>query len=132
MSQQYGLRASNNLSEALNNNACLDNLGINRNDLPLLEGTSASGVTEADYQAIIGLSSFLNDQIASVSSLSISGLTAMSTKASMLGDNFQGTVIAGIVNNDRPFTDAGNNIYGPSSASFFSPASGTNFLKPHK
>lgn len=127
MSQQYGLRASNNLSEALNNNACLDNLGINRNDLPLLEGTSASGVTEADYQAIIGLSSSLNNQITSASSLSISGLTAMSTKASRLGDNFQGTVIADIVNNDRPFTDAGNNIYGPSSASFFSPASGISF-----
>jgi len=127
MSQQYGLRASNNLSEVLDNNACLDSLGINRNDLPLLEGTSASGVTEADYRAIIGLSSSLENQIASASGLSISGLTAMSAKASRLGDNFQGTVIADIVNNDRPFTDAGNNIYGPSSASFFSPASGISF-----
>lgn len=128
MSQQYGLRASNNLSEALSNNACLDNLGINRNDLPLLENTSASGVTEADYQAIIGLSSSLENQIISASAFSVSGLTAMSAKASNFGDNFQGAVVANIVNNDRPFTDAGNNIYGPSSVSFFSPISGTTFF----
>ena len=127
MAQQYGLRASNNLSDALDNSACMENLGINANDLLLLEGTSASGVTEADYQAIIGLSDFLDAQIISASASSVSGLTAMSAKASNFGDNFQGAVTANIVNNDRPFTDAGNNIYGPSSVSFFSPASGATF-----
>ena len=127
MAQQYGLRASNNLSDALDNSACMENLGINANDLLLLEGTSASGVTEADYQAIIGLSDFLDAQIISASASSVSGLTAMSAKASNFGDSFQGAVAADIVNNDRPFTDAGNSIYGPSSVSFFSPASGATF-----
>ena len=57
MTQQYGFRAASNLSEVEDKNDCIDNLGIDRRDLALLAGTSAAGVTEADYQAIIGLTS---------------------------------------------------------------------------
>jgi hypothetical protein len=122
MSQQYGFRASNNLSEAENNNSCLDNLGINRNDLPLLENTSASGVTEADYQSIIGLSSNLESQIIALSAFSLSGLTTLSTKATATGDTFTGNLLTDRVNNDRPFTPLDGSIIGPSTISYFSPA----------
>jgi hypothetical protein len=122
MSQQYGFRASNNLSEAENNNICLDNLGINRNDLPLLENTGASGVTEADYQSIIGLSSNLENQIVALSAFSLSGFTALSTKATATGDTFTGNLFTDRVNNDRPFTPLDGSIIGPSTASYFSPA----------
>jgi hypothetical protein len=122
MSQQYGFRASNNLSETENDNTCLDNLGINRNDLPLLEGTSASGVTESDYQSIIGLSSNLENQIVALSALSLSGFTALSTKATATGDTFTGNLFTDRVNNDRPFTPLNGSIIGPSTISYFSPA----------
>ena len=122
MSQQYGFRASNNLSEAENDNLCLDNLGINRNDLPLLEGTSASGVTEADYQAIIGLTSNLEGQLTTLSTASLSGFTAVASRATATGDTFTGNIIADRINNDRPYTPLNGSIIGPSTASFFSPA----------
>ena len=121
MSQQYGFRASNNLSEAENGNLCLDNLGINRNDLPLLEGTSASGVTEADYQAIIGLSSALEGQLTTLSVASLSGFTAVASRATATGDTFTGNITADTVNNDRPYTPLNGSIIGPSTVSYFSP-----------
>ena len=122
MSQQYGFRASNNLSEAENRDTCIDNLGINRNDLPLLEGTSASGVTEADYQSIIGLSSNLENQLVALSAFSLSGFTALTTKATATGDTFTGSLFTDQVNNDRPFTPLDGSIIGPSTVSYFSPA----------
>ena len=122
MSQQYGFRASNNLSEAENDNLCLDNLGINRNDLPLLEGTGAAGVTESDYQAIIGLKSSLEDQLVALSAASLSGFTAVSTRATATGDTFTGNIFADRINNDRPYTPLNGTIIGPSTASYFSPA----------
>lgn len=121
MSQQYGFRASNNLSEAENDNLCIDNLGINRDDLPLLEGTSASGVISADYQAIIGLSSNLEPQLTVLSAFSLSGFTAVSIRATITGDTFAGNIIADRVNNDRPYTTSGGLIIGPSTISYFSP-----------
>jgi hypothetical protein len=121
MSQQYGFRASNNLSESENDNLCLDNLGINRNDLPLLEGTSASGVTEADYQAIIGLRSGLEAQVTALSAFSLSGFTAVASKATATGDTFTGNIIVDRVNNDRPYTPLNGTIIGPSTVSYFSP-----------
>jgi len=122
MSQQYGMRASNNLSEAENNNSCWDNLGINRSDLPLLEGTGAAGVTEADYQAIIGLTSGLESQVQALSAASLSGFTAVSTRASSSGDTFTGNITVDTVNNDRPYTTLSGSIIGPSTVSYFSPA----------
>lgn len=122
MSQQYGFRASNNLSEAENNNLCLDNLGINRSDLPLIEGTSAAGVTEADYQAIIGLTSGLESQVLALSAAALSGFTAVATRASSSGDTFTGNIITDVVNNDRPYTPLNGSIIGPSTVSYFSPA----------
>lgn len=127
MAQQYGFRASNNLSEVLDRNACWDNLGIDRRDLPLLVGTSAAGVVAGDYQAIIGLTSNLESQIVALSSGATVTLSGISTKLSKNGDTVFGNLFADIVNNDRPYFDAGNTIYGPSTASFFSPANASGF-----
>lgn len=127
MTQQYGFRASNNLSEALDRNACLDNLGIDRRDLPLLVGTSDAGVTTNDYQAIIGLTSNLEGQLVALASGVSSVLTDMLPKLSKNGDICLGSISAATVNNDRPYYDAGNVIYGPSTQSFFSPANASGF-----
>ena len=122
MTQQYGFRASNNLSEAEDKNDCIDNLGIDRRDLTLLEGTSAAGVTEADYQAIVGLTSNLEQQIVTLTGFSSSQAAAMATKATTTGDTFTGSIFVDSVNNDRPYTPLNGTIIGPSTASFFSPA----------
>lgn len=121
MAQQYGFRAANSLSEVLDNNICLDNLGVDRRDLALLVGTSDSGVTENDYQAIIGLSSQLEAQIATLSGFSIAQLSGMVPKATITGDTFTGNVGAGFVSNDRPYVTPAGSIVGPSTASYFSP-----------
>jgi len=127
MTQQYGFRASNNLSEVLDNNECIDNLGIDRRDLALLVGTSDAGVDANDYQAIIGLSSNLEQQIISLSSGATTQLSGISTKASALGDTFTGSIVTDFVNNDRPYTTQSGAVIGPSTASYFSPASGGVF-----
>jgi hypothetical protein len=127
MTQQYGFRTSRNLEELLNNDECLDNLGIDRRDLPLLEGTSAAGVTEADYQAIIGLTSNLEQQIVTLTGYATSQLAAISTKATITGDTFTGAIVADFINNDRPYTPQSGTIIGPSTVSYFSPASGGVF-----
>ena len=102
MAQQYGFRASNNLSEVQSHNACWDNLGINRNDLPLLVGTSAAGVTSADYQAIIGLTGSLESQIVATVSGSNSTFSILQGKIAKTGDSEIGDIFAASVNNDRP------------------------------
>lgn len=122
MTQQYGFRAASNLLEVEDKNDCIDNLGIDRRDLPLLEGTSAAGVTEGDYQAIIGLTSSLEQQIVTLTGFSGSQLAAMATKATRNGDTFTGSIFVDSVNNDRPYTPLNGTIVGPSTASFFSPA----------
>ena len=127
MAQQYGFRASSNLSEVQDRNACWDNLGINRNDLPLLVGTSAAGVTSADYAAIIGLTSSLESQIVATVSGSSSTLSLLQGKIAKTGDSRIGNIFAAIVNNDRPYANAANTIYGPSTTSFFSPVNASGF-----
>jgi hypothetical protein len=127
MAQQYGFRASNNLLEVLDRNACWDNLGIDRRDLLLLVGTSAAGVVPGDYQAIIGLTGNLESQIVATASGASVALSSLSLKLSKNGDTVLGNLFANIVNNDRPYFDAGNTIYGPSTASFFSPANASGF-----
>jgi hypothetical protein len=127
MTQQFGFRTANNLSEVLNRDVCLDNLGIDRRDLALLVGTSDAGVVESDYQAIIGLTSSLEQQIETTASGSVSSLFSLLNKASRFGGIFTGSIFAGSINNDRPYYDAGNTIYGPSTASFFSPANTSGF-----
>jgi hypothetical protein len=122
MTQQYGFRTTNNLSEVLDRNVCLDNLGIDRRDLALLVGTSDAGVTESDYQAIVGLSSPLEPQIVALSSGASVQLSGISTKASRFGDTFTGAVFANIINNDRPYTTQASGIIGPSTVSYFSPS----------
>lgn len=128
MVQQFGFRASSNLSEIESRNACWDNLGINRNDLPLLVGTSASGVTSADYQAIISLTGILENQIVATVSGASSTLSILQGKISKNGDSGISSLFAAIVNNDRPYTDAANSIYAPSVNSFFSPANASGFI----
>lgn len=127
MAQQYGLRASSNLSDILDNDICLDNLGIDRRDLALLVGTSDAGVDASDYQAIIGLSSSLEQQIVSLSSGATVQLSGISTKVSAFGDTFTGSIVADSINNDRPYTTQSGAIIGPSTTSYFSPASGGVF-----
>jgi hypothetical protein len=127
MTQQYGFRTTNNLSEVLDRNACWDNLGIDRRDLPLLVGTSDAGVVAGDYQAIIGLTSSLESQIVTTVSGASASLSALTGKLSKNGDTILGNLFADIINNDRPYFDAGNVIYGPSTASFFSPANASGF-----
>ena len=128
MAQQFGFRASRNLAEIENRNKCWDSLGINRNDLPLLVGTTNGGVANGDYLNCGGLTSNLEQQIVNLSSFASSGLTAMRAKISIDGDGGIGNIIANVVNNDRPYVDAGNTIYGPSLNSFFSPVS--SFVGP--
>ena len=121
MTQQYGFRAASNLSEVEDRNDCIDNLGIDRRDLALLVGTSAAGVTEADYQAIVGLRSNLEQQIVTLTGFSSSQAAAMAGKATITGDTFTGSIFVDSVNNDRPYTPLNGTIIGPSTASFFSP-----------
>lgn len=121
MTQQYGFRATNNLSEMQDRAACLANLGVNKFDLALLKGTSAAGVTESDYQAIVGLSSNLEQQIITITGFAGSQLAALLTKATATGDTFTGSIFVDSVNNDRPYTPLNGTIIGPSTASFFSP-----------
>jgi len=127
MAQQYGFRASSNLSEVLDRNVCLDNLGIDRRDLALLAGTSDAGVTENDYENIIGLTDDLEQQIVTLASGAASLLVPLLNKASRFGDLFTGSIFASGIDNDRPYYDAANAIYGPSTASFFSPANASGF-----
>ena len=127
MTQQYGFRASNNLSEALDKNACWDNLSIDRKDLPLLVGTSASGVTSNDYQAIIGLTSNLESQLVTLSGLALAQSSGLSLKVRNDGDTFTGSINADFVDNDRPYVTQSGAIIGPSTVSYFSPASGGVF-----
>jgi hypothetical protein len=127
MAQQYGFRSSLNLAEISDNNACLDNLAIDRADLPLIAGTSAAGVTEKDYQAIIGLTGDLEQQIIGTTSSASAVLVSFSGKAFRFGDTFSGSIIAQNINNDRPYYDAVYSIYGPSTASYFSPANASGF-----
>ena len=122
MTQQYGFRAASNLSEVEDRNDCIDNLGIDRRDLALLVGTSAAGVTEADYQAIVGLRSNLEQQIVTLTGFSSSQAAALVTKATTTGNTFTGSIVVDSVNNDRPYTPLNGTIIGPSTASFFSPA----------
>lgn len=127
MAQQFGFRSANNLSEAQERNKCWDNLGINRNDLPLLVNTAASGVTEADYFAIANLTASLEEQIVAAVSGATDSLSLMQGKVSKNGDTEVGTIFAEGVDNDRPYYDAANTIYGPSVDSFFSPANASGF-----
>lgn len=127
MAQQYGLRASSNLSEIENNNDCLDNLGIDRADLLPFVNSSASGVESRDYEAISGLTSNLEQQVVTLAGYASSQLAAISTKASKFGANFTGSIAAGTVNNDRPYVTAAGSIIGPSTISYFSPSASGNF-----
>lgn len=127
MAQQYGFRASNNLSEVLDKDACLDNLGINRQDLPLLDGTGAAGVSSNDYQAIIGLSSNLELQLTTLSGLVLAQSSGILSKTRKNGDTFTGSIVADFIDNDRPYVTQSGSIIGPSTASYFSPTSGGVF-----
>jgi hypothetical protein len=127
MTQQFGFRAAASLSEVQDRDKCWDNLGINRNDLPLIVNTGVAGVSPSDYFAINGLQSSLENQIVSLGLNASTSLSAMEGKVSKNGDSGVATIFAENVNNDRPYYDAGNNIYGPSVNSFFSPPSPSGF-----
>jgi hypothetical protein len=127
MSFQYGLRASKNLADIASNDDCLDNLNIDRNDLQLLVGTAAAGVTSSDYAALKGMRGNLQESVAMILTNSATSSGLVVQKASRNGDTLSGNVSAGTIDNDRPYYGSGNAIYGPSTASFFSPLSGTTY-----
>jgi hypothetical protein len=84
-------------------------------------------VTSADYQAIAGLTSGLENQIVAAVSGSSSTLSILQGKIIKTGDSNIGNIFAPIVNNDRPYTNAANSIYAPSVNSFFSPVNSSGF-----
>jgi hypothetical protein len=127
MSFQYGLRAARNLADIADNNACVDNLGIVREDLRLIQGVAAAGVTSSDYAALSGLNQNLVASVASLTSSSVTVSGIVVQKASNRGDTFSGNVSVSGINNDRPYYGSGNAIYGPSTTSFFTPLSGTTY-----
>jgi hypothetical protein len=127
MAQQYGFRTSNNLSEVKSSSACLANLGVNTTDLLPFVNSTASGVESRDYVAIIGLKSNLEQQVATLTGFASAQLAAISTKTSRLGSTFTGSILAGTINNDRPYVTPSGLIIGPSTASYFSPSSGSTF-----
>jgi hypothetical protein len=96
-------------------------------DLALLAGTSDAGVVENDYQAIIGLTSSLEQQIIATTSGVNAIPASLAGKASRFGSTFQGYVVAQAINNDRPYYDSSFSIYGPSTVSYFSPANPSGF-----
>jgi hypothetical protein len=121
MTQQFGFRASRSLAEVENRNECWDNLGIDRRDLALLVGTSAAGVTEADYFNCKDLTTFLETQISGLTIAASSGLTAMLGRISKNGDSDIGTLSGDTVNNDRAYYDVNFDIVSASTDSYFSP-----------
>lgn len=127
MAQQYGFRTSNNLSEVKSSSACLANLGVNTTDLLPFVNSTASGVESRDYVAIIGLKSNLEQQVVTLTGFASAQLAAISTKTSRLGSTFTGSILAGTINNDRPYVTPSGLIIGPSTASYFSPSSGSTF-----
>jgi hypothetical protein len=127
MTQQYGFRASNNLSEVQTSSECLANLGVNTADLLPFANSTASGVEARDYQAIVGLRSNLEQQVVTLTGFASAQLAAISTKTSRLGSTFTGSILAGTINNDRPYVTPSGLIIGPSTSSYFSPSSGSTF-----
>lgn len=127
MTQQYGFRASNNLSEVQTSSECLVNLGVNTADLLPFANSTASGVEARDYQAIVGLRSNLEQQVVTLTGFASAQLAAISTKTSRLGSTFTGSILAGTINNDRPYVTPSGLIIGPSTSSYFSPSSGSTF-----
>ena len=127
MTQQYGFRASNNLSEVQSSSECLANLGVNTADLLPFANSTASGVEARDYQSIVGLRSNLEQQVVTLTGFASAQLAAISTKTSRLGSTFTGSILAGIINNDRPYVTPSGLIIGPSTSSYFSPSSGSTF-----
>ena len=128
MTQQYGFRTSNNLSEVKNSSECLANLGVNTADLLPFANSTASGVEARDYQAIVGLESNLEQQVVTLTGFASAQLAAISTKTSKLGSTFTGSILADTINNDRPYVTPSGLIIGPSTASYFSPSSGSTFV----
>ena len=127
MTQQYGFRTSNNLSEVQSSSECLANLGVNTADLLPFANSTASGVEARDYQSIVGLRSNLEQQVVTLTGFASAQLAAISTKTSRLGSTFTGSILAGIINNDRPYVTPSGLIIGPSTSSYFSPSSGSTF-----
>ena len=128
MTQQYGFRTSNNLSEVQTSSECLANLGVNTADLLPFANSTASGVEARDYQAIVGLGSNLEQQVVTLTGFASAQLAAISTKTSKLGSTFTGSILANTINNDRPYVTPSGLIIGPSTASYFSPSSGSTFV----
>ena len=51
----FGLNISNNFTDVLSRNQCLENLGLNSNDLEVIRGISSTSLTKIDLQNVSGL-----------------------------------------------------------------------------
>ena len=51
----FGLNVSNNFTDVLSRNQCLENLGLNSNDLEVIRGISETSLTKIDLQNVSGL-----------------------------------------------------------------------------
>lgn len=51
----FGLNVSNNFTDVVSRNECLENLGLNSNDLEVIRGISGTSLTKIDLQNVSGL-----------------------------------------------------------------------------
>lgn len=124
MAKVYGLRASANFADVADNSQCVASLGLNAANFVAIAGVAATGVSNSDFRALIGLRSDLEAQITGLQSSALSLAATMATKASRHGETIAGTItVAGTVTNDRAFvsTVGSGKIYSAASGSFFSP-----------
>lgn len=120
MTVRYGLGAANNLSDVSNNVSALRALGINPQDLYILQKAGASGVAGTDYVNLSGLSYQLEPQIVNVLSRATTLANTYQPYVANSGDVNIGSLYAPTVNADRAYTDLNNAIYATSSGSYFS------------
>jgi hypothetical protein len=131
MTFYYGLNADSNLGDLAGSvserNACLDNLGIDRRDFSVLVGTSAAGVTQNDYQNCAGLVNFLQAQLIAINGVSATLTDNLVGKINSTGSSGIAWISGNTVNNNSAYIDLSFGIYSASTASYFSPISGSTF-----
>ena len=120
MTVRYGLAAANNLSDVEDNVASLNALGVNPQDLYILQKAGASGVVSTDYVNISGLSYQLEPQVVDVLGRSSSFVDLYAPYVANSGDVNVGSLYAPTINADRAYADLNNSIYATSSGSYFS------------
>ena len=101
MTVRYGLGAANNLSDVEDNVASLISLGVNPQDLYILQRAGASGVSSTDYVNLSGLSYLLEPQVVDVLNRATTLVNNYSPYVANSGDRNVGSLYAPTVNSDR-------------------------------